>query len=279
MNETRELTVDFAPVQAHYDISDGFFECFLDPSMTYSCAYYPTGRETLEEAQTAKIDLCLRKLQLQPGERLLDIGCGWGALALRAHDAYRATVVGLTLSPNQAEHARRLAAGREGLEFRCEGWETYQQPADKIVSVGAFEHFTRAKHPAFFARCHRLLPRHGALLLHTITFGKASKSFAFWRFGHFLTHQIFPGGEVPTPEEVLAGSRSGDFELVHAESLRPHYATTIRHWLTNLEENRERAVAERDEATYTTFVKYLRGCADYFESGEINVYQFLLRPV
>src|SRR5688500_13131157 len=129
------LQADFAPVQAHYDLNDEFFALFLDPSMTYSCAKFAGPGVTLAEAQRAKIDLSLGKCELRPGMRLLDVGCGWGATALRARDHYGVRVTGLTLSRNQHRHCQDLAAGRDGIEFRLEGWETFDEPVDRIVSV------------------------------------------------------------------------------------------------------------------------------------------------
>jgi cyclopropane-fatty-acyl-phospholipid synthase len=273
------LNVDFENVQAHYDLSDDFFKLYLDPTMTYSCAYFPTGNETLEEAQTAKIDLSLGKLKLEPGERLLDIGCGWGSTARRAREKYGVRVVGLTLSKNQHEYARQLARGADGLEFRLEGWETYREPCDKIVSIGAFEHFTPPKYDAFFARCKELLPESGLMLLHTITTAKLNKTFTFLRWTHFIITNIFPGGRLPGPEQAVSHSRLGGFELLHAESLRPHYARTLDLWAGNLERNRTEAIRVTSEQTYATYMKYLTSCADHFRAGEINVYQFLMRSI
>ena len=271
------LPVDFENVQSHYDLSDDFFALFLDPSRTYSCAKFDTPQSTLAEAQVAKIDLSLGKCELSPGQRLLDIGCGWGATALRAQEKYGARVTGLTLSRNQHAYAQSLAAGRPGLDFRLQGWETFDEKVDRIVSIGAFEHFGRAKYEAFFARCRSLLPADGVMLLHTITLGKPSKAFSFLRFVHFIGVKIFPGGDVPPPERVVESARAGGFELAHAESLRPHYARTLDCWAANLQAARDPAVAMVGEGTYNTYVKYLTGCAAYFRSGECNVYQFKLR--
>ncbi len=272
-----DLSVDFESVQAHYDLSDDFFKLYLDPTMTYSCAYFPTGKESLEEAQIAKIDLALGKLQLRAGERLLDIGCGWGSTARRAREKYGARVVGVTLSKNQWAYATQRTKGLEGLEFRLEGWETYTAPCDKIVSIGAFEHFTPPKYGAFFARCRELLGEKGSMLLHTITTGRPNKTFGFLRWTHFLVTNIFPGGRLPDPEQVVGQSRVAGFELLHAESLRLHYARTLELWAANLERNRSEAVQVTDEKTYTTYMKYLTSCVPHFQSGDINVYQFLLR--
>lgn len=273
------LTTDFESIQAHYDLSDDFFRLFLDPTMTYSCAYFPTGKETLQEAQIAKIDLSLGKLDLKPGERLLDIGCGWGSTAMRAREKYGPGVVGLTLSKNQWAYTHRLAQGKNRLEFRLEGWETYNEPCDKIVSIGAFEHFTPAKYEAFFARCKGLLGKDGLMLLHTITTGSFEKTFAFLRWTHFLLTHIFPGGRLPDPEQVVSHGRLAGFELLHAENLRLHYARTLDLWAGNLERNRAEAIRVTNEETYTTYMKYLRSCAPYFRSAEINVFQFLMRAI
>ena len=271
---------DFAPVQAHYDLSDAFFALFLDPSMTYSCAKFDGSDVTLADAQRAKIDLSLGKCGLRPGMRLLDIGCGWGATALRARDHYGVRVTGLTLSRNQHAHCQALAGGRDGIDFRLEGWETFDEPVDRIVSVGAFEHFGRDKYPAFFAKARSLLPGksgEGVMLLHTITLGKPSRAFSFLRFVHFMSTKIFPGGDVPPPERVIEYARAANFEPEHVESLRPHYAVTLDCWAANLRANRDRAVEVAGEETVKTYMKYLTDCANYFRSGEVNVHQFKLR--
>lgn len=274
----RALTTDFHSVQAHYDLSDKFFKLYLDPTMTYSCAYFPTGKEALEEAQRAKIDLSLGKLKLERGERLLDIGCGWGSVVRRAHEKYGVSVVGLTLSKNQFAYATHFAK-EGGLEFRLEGWETYNDRCDKIISIGAFEHFTPPKYDPFFARCRALLPPQGALLLHTITTGKPNPTFAFKRWTHFILTNIFPGERLPDPEQVITNSRKAGFELLHAESLRPHYVRTLDLWAENLRHNRDRAIQLTSEQTFQTYMKYLTSCAEHFRAGDINVYQFLLKSM
>ncbi|MGA2499437.1 MAG: class I SAM-dependent methyltransferase [Tepidisphaeraceae bacterium] len=273
----RPAGVDFKRVQAHYDLGDDFFALFLDPSMTYSCAKFDTPQTTLAQAQSAKIDLSLGKCELRPGHRLLDIGCGWGATAMRAHEHYGASVIGLTISQNQLDHDQKLAAGRPGLEFRLQGWETFEEKVDRIVSIGAFEHFGRNRYPAFFARCRSILPPDGVLLLHTITIGKPNEDWDFLRFVHFIATEIFPGGDVPPPELLIAAARAASMELVHVESLRPHYALTLDHWAANLEARRDDAITIAGVDTYLSYMKYLTGCAALFRSGECNVHQFKFR--
>jgi cyclopropane-fatty-acyl-phospholipid synthase len=273
----RPAGVDFERVQEHYDLSDDFFKLFLDESMMYSCAKFDTPETTLAEAQRAKIDLSLGKCELKPGHRLLDIGCGWGATALRAHDHYGVNVVGLTISQNQFDHDTKLAAGRPGVEFRLSGWETFDEPVDRIVSIGAFEHFGRPKYKQFFQKCRSILPPDGVMLLHTITVGKPSMDWDFLRFVHFIATEIFPGGDVPPPELVIESARANGFEPVHVESLRPHYARTLDCWAANLEAKKSEALAIAGQETYDRYMKYLTGCANLFRGGETNLHQFKLR--
>jgi cyclopropane-fatty-acyl-phospholipid synthase len=263
----------------HYEVSNDFFKLWLDPTMTYSCAYFATGSESLEEAQMAKVDLAFRKAQLQRADRVLDIGCGWGAAAERAAVQYGASAVGLTVSQMQLELARRRERPGLALSYRLEGWETYREPCDVIVSFGAFEHFGVAKYEAFFARCHEVLSDGGSMLIQTITIGKPSTSFKLFRYAHFLRREFFPGAELPPPEVVVSHARLGGFELLHAESLRPHYVRTLDEWLANLKANRGAAIAATSEEMYAKFVRYLDGAAQYHRTGETNVYQFLFRSV
>jgi len=259
----------------HYEFSNAFYALWLDPSMTYSCAYFDSPDATLEEAQMAKVDLAFRKVGLSAGHRLLDIGCGWGAAAARAVQRHGASAVGLTLSRNQHEYAaRRLKTGIP-LEYRLEGWETYQEPCDRIVSFGAFEHFTSPKYPAFFARCRELLPDDGRMLLQTITVGKASRSFELLRFAYFLHKELFQRAELPRPEQVIGPAREAGLELLHAESLRPHYVLTLEAWIANLGRNRANAIEFTSPDLYEKFLVYLEGAARYYRTGETNIYQFL----
>lgn len=273
----RPAGVDFARIQAHYDVGDDFYALFLDPSMTYSCAKFDAPDTTLADAQMAKIDLSLGKCELKPGHRLLDIGCGWGSTAMRAANRYGAKVVGLTISQKQFDHDHKLAAGRGDVEFKLQGWETFEEKVDRIVSIGAFEHFGRPKYPAFFAKCRAILPADGVMLLHTITAGKINDDWDFLRFVHFIATEIFPGGDVPPPELVVNSARTAGFEIVHVESLRLHYARTLDCWSANLSARREEAIRIAGQEQYDKYMKYLTGCAGLFRTGETNVHQFKLR--
>ena len=219
-----DLTPRFDDVQAHYDLSDDFFRLFLDPTQTYSCAYFERDDMTLEEAQIAKIDLALGKLGLEPGMTLLDVGCGWGATMMRAVEKYDVNVVGLTLSRNQANHVAQLIAKSESPRAKrvlLQGWEQFDEPVDRIVSIGAFEHFGHERYDAFFTLAHRLLPEDGIMLLHTIT-GLHPKevherglpiSFTFARFLKFMVTEIFPGGRLPSIPMVQERAAANGFAV------------------------------------------------------------------
>jgi cyclopropane-fatty-acyl-phospholipid synthase len=273
----------YKQVQAHYDLSNDFFALFLDPSMTYSCAYFEPADATLEQAQRNKIDLALGKLDLRPGHRLLDIGCGWGATVRRAVEHYGATAVGLTLSRNQHDLAReRLADLGDRAEIRLQGWEEFDEPVDRIVSIGAFEHFREERYPAFFATCHRLLPADGRLLLHSIVKRDLAELTALGLeithedvlFNKFILKAIFPGGQLRPAGVVRKYAEAGGFRVERVHPLGPNYARTLDAWAANLQAARDRAVAVGSEEVYETYMRYLTGCARYFRSGHLDVMQF-----
>ncbi|KZS55283.1 SAM-dependent methyltransferase [Mycobacterium kansasii] len=282
-----QLTPHFGNVQAHYDLSDDFFRLFLDPTQTYSCAYFERDDMTLEEAQLAKIDLSLGKLKLEPGMTLLDIGCGWGATMRRAIEKYDVNVVGLTLSENQAAHAQQMFDTLDTPRTRrvlLEGWEKFHEPVDRIVSIGAFEHFGRQRYPRFFKMAYNVLPSDGVMLLHTIarpTFKDArarglTLTHEIVHFTQFILAEIFPGGWLPTIPTVEEHATTAGFKVTRVQSLQLHYAKTLDTWAAALEANREKAIAIQSEKVYDRYMKYLTGCAKLFREGYTDVDQFTL---
>ncbi|OJZ65044.1 cyclopropane mycolic acid synthase family methyltransferase [Mycolicibacterium diernhoferi] len=282
-----KLKPNFSDVQAHYDLSDEFFALFLDPSRTYSCAYFERDDMTLEQAQLAKIDLSLGKLGLQPGMTLLDIGCGWGATMMRALERYDVNVIGLTLSENQkafveGEFARSDSPRQK--RVLLQGWEEFDEPVDRIVSIGAFEHFGFERYDAFFAMAHAALPDDGVMLLHTIcgkTFPQLIDegiplTFEVARFVKFILTEIFPGGRLPSIEKVEEHATPAGFTVERRQSLRFHYARTLDHWAEALESHRDEAVAVQSEEVYERYMRYLTGCANGFRVGYIDVNQFTM---
>jgi len=284
---SQKLKPHFADIQAHYDLSDDFFRLFLDPSQTYSCAYFEREDMTLEEAQIAKIDLALGKLGLQPGMTLLDVGCGWGATARRAIEKYDVNVVGLTLSKNQAAHVQKSFDNMDsprGKRVLLNGWEQFDEPVDRIVSIGAFEHFGHDRYDDFFKMAQTVLPADGVMLLHTITGLTGPQmvergmplTFELARFIKFMSTEIFPGGRLPTIEMVEKHSAKAGFTLSRRQSLQLHYARTLDLWAEALEKHQDEAIEVQSEEVYERYEKYLTGCAKSFRIGYIDVNQFTL---
>ncbi len=281
------LMPHFADVQAHYDLSDDFFRLFLDPTQTYSCAYFEREHMTLEEAQIAKIDLALGKLGLQPGMTLLDIGCGWGATMRRAIEKHDVNVVGLTLSKNQAAHVQKSFDEMDTPRSKrvlLQGWEEFSEPVERIVSIGAFEHFGHDRYDDFFKMAYSALPADGVMLLHTIT-GLTRKqlddqglpiSLNMARFVKFILTEIFPGGRVPSIDMVEEQSTKAGFRLSRRQSLQPHYARTLDLWAKALEAHKAEAIAIQSDEVYERYMKYLTGRTNAFRTGHIDVNQFTL---
>lgn len=281
-----QLAPFYKNVQAHYDLSNDFYSLFLGPSMVYSCAYFERPEMTLEEAQLAKIDLSLGKCELQPGQRLLDIGCGWGGTVRRAVEKFGVSAIGLTLSQAQADYDREHLADLGGrAEVRLQGWEEFDEPVDRIVSIGAFEHFREERYADFFAKAFRLLPAGAPLLLHSIVFlefaqldrpeMKITEDDA--KFVKFIAREIFPGGQLRSPSIICRYAREAGFEITRQHSLQPHYATTLQIWADRLVANRDAAIRLTSEKTFDTYLRYLTGCASYFRNKKIDVVQFSLR--
>ncbi|MCA2318573.1 class I SAM-dependent methyltransferase, partial [Mycobacterium intracellulare] len=259
----------------------------LDPTQTYSCAYFEREDMTLEEAQIAKIDLALGKLGLQPGMTLLDVGCGWGATMRRAIEKYDVSVVGLTLSKNQVAHVQKTFDEMDTQRSRrvlLQGWEQWDEPVDRIVSIGAFEHFGHERYDDFFKMAHDVLPDDGVMLLHTITALTGPQivergmplTFELARFIKFMVTEIFPGGRLPSIEKVEEHSSRAGFTLTRRQSLQPHYARTLDLWAAALEANKDKAIEIQSEEVYERYMRYLTGCANGFRVGYIDVNQFTL---
>jgi cyclopropane-fatty-acyl-phospholipid synthase len=284
----QSLKPHFEDVQAHYDLSDDFFALFLDPTRTYSCAYFERDDMTLGQAQIAKIDLALGKLGLQQqGMTLLDVGCGWGATMMRALERYDVNVIGLTLSQNQAAYVQKLfgeSPSPRSKRVLLRGWEQFDEPVDRIVSIGAFEHFGFERYAAFFKSAYDALPADGVMLLHTIVAASTRElkernlliGMRHMRFFKFIMDEIFPGGRLPSVAIVEDHSTKAGFNVTRVQALRPHYARTLDTWAASLEAHKDQAIAIKSEEVYERYMKYLRGCADLFREGFIDVCQFTL---
>lgn len=277
---------DRVAVQYHYDVGNDFYSLWLDRNLQYSCGYFPSGAEDLDAAQKGKLEHICRKLRLKPGERLLDIGCGWGGLARYAALKYGVEVLGVTLSKNQKEYADEQNAriglqGRVAVElkdYRDLGDESF----DKIVSVGMFEHVGRAHLPEYFSQVYRLLKPGGLFLNHGISrraeTEESKQGFIQQRIfgrGTFLQKYIFPDAELIPVSDVNVMAENIGLEVRDVENLREHYALTLRHWVKRLTARREQAVKASDEVTYRTWRLYMSASAYGFESGNINVNQTL----
>jgi cyclopropane-fatty-acyl-phospholipid synthase len=271
---------DQEAVQYHYDVSNDFYQAWLDPRMVYSCAYFENGDETLEQAQLKKIDHILTKVQLRPDQRLLDIGCGWGALVIRAAQKFGARCVGITLSQRQFELAseRVRAAGlQDRVEIRLQDYRDVQGPFDRITSVGMFEHVGLDYLQGYFARLRELLADEGWVLNHGITSTDANDGETSHGGGRFIDRYVFPQGELPHISTVLKTLQAGGLEALDVESLRRHYARTTALWSQAFEAAGEKLRALVDERRWRIWRVYLAGCQWAFEHDEISLYQVLCR--
>ena len=282
-----ELKPFYEESQSTYDISDDFFSLFLDPSMTYTCAYFERDDMTLEQAQMAKLDLALDKLNLEPGMTLLDIGCGWGSALERAVEKYDVNVIGITLSRSHYECSKAKLANvstKRNVEARLQGWEEFDEKVDRIITIEAFDAFKKVRYAAFFQRAYDLLPHDGRMLLHSIfTYTQRHMhrhgiqlTMGDLRFFRFLRKEIFPGGEMPGKEDIVDRSQDAGFSVENIQLLQPHYVRTLDMWAANLAANRERAIAIQSEEAYARYMHYLTGCANLFRKGISNVGQFTL---
>ncbi len=279
MNLARAKRRDAQAIAHHYDVSNEFYALFLDPLMVYTCAYYRDPDGTLEQAQADKLDLVCRKLRLDSGERLLDIGCGWGSLAIWAAQHYGARAHGVTLSRAQADFATERIR-REGLTDRClvEYRDVRDLPDDaryeKIAAVGVIEHVGIANYPTFFGRVRTMLEDGGLYLNHGITHE------FHWRATsqtQFLYRYVFPNGDLAGLTETLTAMEAARWEILDVEGLRLHYARTCRHWVERLQARADEARALVGERVYRTWLLYLAASVVAFEAGSIGLYQVVLR--
>ncbi|KQX21921.1 SAM-dependent methyltransferase [Variovorax sp. Root434] len=273
-------SADRKSVQYHYDVSNEFYRLWLDPNMVYSCAYFENGDEDLATAQLKKIDHILTKIELKPGQTLLDIGCGWGALAIRAAQKFGARCVGVTLSRNQLELAteRVKAAGlQDRIEIRLQDYRDVTGRFDRITSVGMFEHVGRRNLPAYFRRMQELLADDGVVMNHGITSSDPAGGGVSYGGGDFIDRYVFPNGELPHISLALQAMQQGGLEAFDVENLRRHYVQTLRCWSDAYEANSEKAHAFVDEEKFRIWRIYLAGCAYAFENDDVAIYQIVGR--
>jgi cyclopropane-fatty-acyl-phospholipid synthase len=269
-------------IEAHYDLSDDFFGLFQDPTRMYSSAYFTRDDQSLEEAQIAKVDLNLDKLDLKPGMTLLDIGCGWGTTMRRAVEKYDVNVIGLTLSKNQYARTTQVLNDIDTNRTRqvlLRGWEDFSDPVDRIVSIEAFEHFGFANYDRFFKNAFSIMPEDGRMTVqssvayHPYDLNARGKKITFEmaRFIKFILTDIFPGGRLPSTGMMVEHGEKAGFVVPEPLSLRESYIKTLTIWGDALEANRDKAIEIQSEEVYDRYMRYLRGCQKYFTDEVIDV--------
>jgi cyclopropane-fatty-acyl-phospholipid synthase len=274
---------NFDNIEAHYDLSDDFFGLFQDPSRIYSCAYFEPDDLTLEEAQYAKVDLHLDRLGLEPGMTVLDIGCGWGSTLKRAIERHDVNVVGLTLSSNQHAATTKLLDAVDTDRSRrilLRGWEEFDEPVDRILSIEAFEHFGFERYDEFFKKAYSILPDDGRMTIqsnisyHPEEFRARGipLSIDVLKFIKFMVTDIFPGARLPSTQMMRTHGETAGFSIGNLMSLREHYVRTLTLWGDALEANKDRAIEIQSQEVYDNYMKYLRGCAQKFADEYIDVH-------
>jgi len=277
-NITHDRKKDAEAIRYHYDVSNEFYQQFLDPNMVYSCAYFEHGNEDLATAQLRKIDHILTKLRLQPGQTLLDIGCGWGALVLRAAQKFGARCVGITLSENQYALAREKVAQaglQDRIDIRLQDYRDVRGTFDRITSVGMFEHVGTKHLAEYFGIIGRLLTDDGVAMNHGITTTDPANGETPYGGGEFIARYVFPHGELAHLGTVLRAMQQGNLEAYDVENLRRHYARTLAIWTDNFEARAQRIKELAGEKRFRIWQIYLAGCAYAFDQDLISLYQIV----
>ena len=258
----------------HYDISESLYELFLDPKRQYSCAYFKDENDSLEEAQNNKIDHIIKKLNLKPNQRVLDIGSGWGSLAIEIAKKTQCEVVGITLSENQFEYSKKKAKDmnlENQVEFRLIDYRQMDEKFDRIVSVGMFEHVGRKFYKKYFKKLSNLLNDDGVALIHTIGSANPPRDPQPW-----ITKHIFPGGYTPSLSELADPIEKSGLIISDLEVLRLHYSLTLRHWKERFLSKKDKILEMFDEKFFRIWEFYLTGCEMEFKWGQQVVFQFQL---
>ena len=269
---------DRKSVQYHYDVSNAFYQLWLDRNMIYSCAYFERGDEDLDTAQVQKLDHILTKIDLRPDQTLLDIGCGWGALVLRAAQRFGARCVGVTLSQNQFDLATqrvREAGLADRVEIRLQDYRDVTGRFDRITSVGMFEHVGRKNLPTYFSKIHDLLADDGVAMNHGIASTDCESGETALGGGEFIDRYVFPNGELPHVSLALEAMQRGGLEAFDVENLRRHYVRTLNLWAERFERQAETARQLVDDEKFRIWRVYLAGCAYAFEHDDVALYQIV----
>ena len=261
-------------VAHHYDLSDRLYDLFLDPKKQYSCAYFKNEKDTLEDAQNNKIQHIIKKLDIQPNQKILDIGCGWGSLAIDIAKSTNCEVTGITLSENQLDYCVKKVKEfnlENQVKFKLMDYRELNEKFDRIVSIGMFEHVGRKFYKKFFNQIEKLLTDTGISLIHTIGSVNPPRDPHPW-----ITKYIFPGGYTPSLSEVTTPIEKAGLIVSDIEVLKLHYSHTLRHWKENCIKNKKQIVEMYDEKFFRMWVFYLTGCEIAFKWGDQVVYQFQL---